>query len=248
MCTNPARRAGALAPRRESRRLLAAAFFIVHAHHAPSGSDRVLCLQHLGPARALLPGARLVTGPRNGRRPGSHVGRVIPDHCITQILERVGVAETDMMGIVHHKNYVAYFEKGRLEYMRRRGVPYKDVVGRGIHMPVVELNIRYKKPAHFDDVLSVETRLGALTRVTVRFDYTIRRPPLAPTVSGAEPELLLEGQILLACVDEKHRPRALPEDIVSILFLPEASPGEDLSSQLYSPHEGGAAPDRASAK
>jgi len=152
-------------------------------------------------------------------------GRVIPEHCATRTVQRVCVAETDMMGVVHHANYVAYFEKGRLEYMRRRGLPYKAVIERGYHMPVVELNIRYRKPAHFDDLLSVETRLGALTRVTVRFNYTVRRPKL----DSREPsELLLEGHILLACIDEKNRPRPLPEDIVRTLFLPEISQTDDL--------------------
>jgi len=153
--------------------------------------------------------------------------RIIPDHCKSETMQRVCVAETDMMGIVHHANYVTYFERGRLEYLRRRGTPYKELVGRGYHMPVVELNIRYRKPALFDDLLSVETRLGALTRVTVRFDYTVRRPK----PDASEPaELMLEGHILLACVDEKHRPRPLPEDIVRTLFLPELSDSDELLS------------------
>ncbi|MGS7457574.1 acyl-CoA thioesterase, partial [Mycobacterium tuberculosis] len=66
----------------------------------------------------------------------------------------------------------------------------------------MELNLRYRKPAHFDDLLRVETRLGALSRVTVRFNYTVSRPKLdAPDPA----ELLLEGHILLACVDEGNR-------------------------------------------
>jgi acyl-CoA thioester hydrolase len=161
--------------------------------------------------------------------------RIIPDHCKSETVQRVCVAETDMMGIVHHANYVTYFERGRLEYLRRRGTPYKEMVGRGYHMPVVELNIRYRKPAHFDDLLSVETRLGALTRVTVRFNYIVRRPKL----DVREPaELMLEGHILLACVDEKKRPRPLPEDIVRTLFLPELS----FEDQLLTP---GSRADRA---
>jgi acyl-CoA thioester hydrolase len=151
--------------------------------------------------------------------------RSIPDHCRTQTTHRVSVADTDMMGIVHHANYVAVFERGRLEYLRRRGLPYKEMVGRGYHMPVVELNVRYRKPAHFDDLLCVETRLGALTRVTVRFDYAVTRARPDP---GEPAELLLEGHILLACVDAKNRPRPLPEDVVQTIFLPEASQADDL--------------------
>lgn len=162
------------------------------------------------------------------------VPRTIPEHCSTQTAHRVSVADTDMMGIVHHANYVLLFERGRLEYLRRRGLPYKDMVDRGLHMPVVELNARYRKPANFDDLLCVETRLGALSRVTVRFNYVISRPVFGGSsrpgqLATSEPaERLLEGHILLACVDEKNRPRPLPEDIVRILYLPEVSQSDDL--------------------
>lgn len=143
-----------------------------------------------------------------------------PDHCCTHTLHRVSVVETDMMGIVHHANYVAMFERGRLEYLRRRGLPYKAIVQRGLHMPVVELNVRYRKPARFDDLLRVETRLGAVSRVTIRFEYAVRRVQ----ADSAQPELLLEAHVLLACVDERTRPRPLPEDVLAGLLLPEQQP------------------------
>ena len=112
----------------------------------------------------------------------------------------------------------------------------------GLHMPVVELNVRYRKPAQFDDLLFVETRLGALSRVTVRFNYVITRPvygdnPSPGQLATCEPgDLLLEGHILLACVDEKNRPKPLPEDIVRILFLPEVS--QDPAGAPRSPGDG----------
>jgi acyl-CoA thioester hydrolase len=147
-----------------------------------------------------------MTTPR--RRAG--IRAPIPEHCFTETLQRVGVADTDLMGIVHHSNYVVYFEQGRLEYMRRRALPYKQVV---------ELAIRYRKPARFDDLLSVTTRLGALTRVTVRFDYSVR----LQQPGGELPEQLLDGHVLLACVDARHRPRGLPEDLVQALLAREAA-------------------------
>jgi acyl-CoA thioester hydrolase len=157
-----------------------------------------------------------MTTPR--RRAG--IRAPIPEHCFTETLQRVGVADTDLMGIVHHSNYVVYFEHGRLEYMRRRTLPYKQMVERGLHMPVVELDIRYRKPAHFDDLLCVTTRLGALSRVTVRFDYSVRRVEPA----AEPPEQLLDGHVLLACVDTRHRPRGLPEEFVEALLAREAAP------------------------
>jgi acyl-CoA thioester hydrolase len=159
---------------------------------------------------------------------GSRSARTIPAHCFTETLQRVCVAETDMMGVVHHANYVTYFERGRLEYMRQRGLPYKEMVDRGYQMPVVELNLRYRKPAHFDDVLSIETRLGALSRVTVRFNYSVSRAPAGPDSGSTPADLLVEGHIVLACVDQKGRPRQLPEDIVQALFLPQVSRSDGL--------------------
>ena len=144
-----------------------------------------------------------------------------PEHCSSELLQRVAVAETDMMGVVHHGSYIAYFERGRLEYMRRRALPYKVLVERGFHLPVVELNVRYKKPANFDDMLHVETRLGALTRVTVRFDYRVLRPRSEELASPTAPELLLEAHVVLACIDGRGKPRPVPEDAVRALLSPE---------------------------
>ena len=140
----------------------------------------------------------------------SHDARTpLPAFCSSELLQRVAVAETDMMGVVHHGSYIAYLERGRLEYMRRRALPYKQLVERGFHLPVVELNIRYKKPASFDDVLHVETRLAALTRVTVRFDYRVLRPAAEP--SGSAPDLLLEAHVVLACIDARGTVVPLPK-------------------------------------
>lgn len=137
-----------------------------------------------------------------------------PLHCVTRFDMRVRFFETDLMGIVHHANYLTYFEAGRVEYLRRRGTDYRALTERGFHMPVVEAHLDYRRPARFDDPLVVETRLGALTRVTVRFDYRVLR------VGGGE-ELLAGGHTVLACVDETHRPRRIPEDVVAMLLTDE---------------------------
>ncbi len=141
----------------------------------------------------------------------------IPEHCVTELLQRVRFGETDLMGIVHHGSYVGYLEAGRVEYLRRRGFPYQLMIDRGYHMPVVEMNLRYKKPARFDEMLVIETRLGALTRVTVRFDYR-----LSIAVAGNPgASLICTGHTLLACVDPQNRPRPLPQDVVDLLFMQE---------------------------
>lgn len=124
---------------------------------------------------------------------------------------RVRFFETDLMGIVHHATYLTYVEAGRVEYLRRRGADYRHLMQRGFHMPVVEAHLEYKRAARFDDEIVVETRLGALTRVTVRFDYDVLRGT----------ELLARGHTVLACVDDEHRPRRIPEDVAALLLAEE---------------------------
>lgn len=117
------------------------------------------------------------------------------------------------MGIVHHAVYFTYVEAGRVEYLRRRGADYRALNARGFHMPVVDAHLVYKRASRFDDELVVETRLGALTRVTVRFDYRVLR----------DGELLTHGHTLLACVDETHTPRRIPADVAEMLVAPESA-------------------------
>lgn len=141
-----------------------------------------------------------------------------PAHCKNLLPMRVRFFETDLMGIVHHANYLTYVEAGRVEYLRRRGADYRALTERGFHMPVVEAHLEYRRPARFDDALVVETRLGALTRVTVRFDYRVLRQATAP---ASDDELLASGHTVLACVDGTHRPRRIPDDIVAMLVTEE---------------------------
>ena len=129
---------------------------------------------------------------------------------------RVRFGETDLMGIVHHGTYISYFEVGRVEYMRRRGLDYNSWTKLGIHLPVVEAHVRYRKSARFDEVLCVESRLTELTRVKVRFDYRLLRGGLVKP-----DELVAEGFTLLACVDDNHIPRRIPPNADEILRGPE---------------------------
>jgi acyl-CoA thioester hydrolase len=119
------------------------------------------------------------------------------------------------MGIVHHAQYLTYFEAGRVEWLRRRGVTYTTWTAADIHLPVVEATVRYKAPSRFDDVLSVETRLSELRWASLRYDYTVRR----------DGQVLAEGSTRLACVDGKHALRRIPTDVLSVLAggeLPES--------------------------
>ncbi len=129
----------------------------------------------------------------------------------TPTLHRLVVrfAETDLMGIVHHSNYLLYFEAARVEWLKARGVSYDDWVRAGVHLPVVDAKLRYGRPARFDDALSVAARVVEVTRVTARFHYEITRDG-----DGAS---ICDGETRLACVGPNLRPRRWPADIERLL-------------------------------
>lgn len=90
---------------------------------------------------------------------------------ITKI--RVRYAETDQMGFVYYGNYASYFEVARTEMMRGMGVSYKDMETRGCMMPMVDMSIRYLKPARYDDVLRIVTMLHKMPNTRMTFQYEI---------------------------------------------------------------------------
>ena len=120
----------------------------------------------------------------------------------------VRFCETDLMGIVHHSNYLCYFEAGRVDWLHRRGISYEYWVKRGIHLPVVDAHVRYRKAARFDEVLEVVTTCIELSRVTVKFGYALSR-----VSDGVR---LCEGETLLACVGPELAPKRFPEDIAAV--------------------------------
>lgn len=86
---------------------------------------------------------------------------------------RVRYAETDQMGVVYHGNYAQYIEQGRTEWLRDLGFSYKWMEENNIFLPVVNLTIDYKSPAHYDDVLKITTRLSKIPTYKIEFEYEI---------------------------------------------------------------------------
>ncbi len=125
---------------------------------------------------------------------------------------RVRFCETDMMGVVHHANYLVYCEAARVDWLHKRGVSYADWERLGIHLPVVEARVRFKQPARFEDEIAVETTLAEMTRVSVRFRYRLSRGEL----------LLCEAETLLACVGHDLALRRMPEDVRAVFLRGEA--------------------------
>jgi acyl-CoA thioester hydrolase len=117
---------------------------------------------------------------------------------------RVRYAETDQMGIVYYGNYLTWFEIGRVELCRQLGFEYKRMeIDDDSFIIVAEARCRYKKPARFDDVLLIRTRVTQSQRRTLRFGYEILHRD-----SG---ELLATGETMHVICDHRGRPKSLPE-------------------------------------
>jgi acyl-CoA thioester hydrolase len=119
---------------------------------------------------------------------------------------RVRYAETDQMGVVYHGNYAQYFEMGRVEWLRNLGVSYKWMEDNGVMLPVVSLEMNYKKPARYDDILRVKTILKSQTSVKIEFDYEIY---------NEQNQLLTTGYSILVFVDMKTGRPIVPPKYVS---------------------------------
>ena len=122
---------------------------------------------------------------------------------------RVRYSETDQMGVVYHGNYAQYFEMGRVEWLRNKGVSYKSMEENGIALPIVSMNINYKKSARYDDLLTVRTVFKSQSSVKIEFDCEIY---------NELDELLTNAQFILVFVSLKTgRPIAPPDYILELL-------------------------------
>jgi len=126
-----------------------------------------------------------------------------------QIQLRVRYSETDQMGVVYHGNYAPFFEMGRVEWLRNKGISYKSMEESGVMLPVVSLTMNYKKPARYDDLLTITTILKSQTSVKIDFDYEIH---------NEQQELLTTGTSTLVFVDMKTGRPTLPPDYIKELF------------------------------
>jgi len=92
---------------------------------------------------------------------------------ISETTVRVRYAETDRMGYVYYGNYAQYFEVGRVEALRQLETSYKEMEDNGVMMPVYAFNIKYLKPAFYDDLLIIKTTIKELPTAKITFDYEI---------------------------------------------------------------------------
>ena len=127
---------------------------------------------------------------------------------------RVIYGDTDMMGVAYYGNYLRWFEVGRNELIRSRGMTYRQFEERGLILPVSEAQVKYLKSAVYDDELEIHTTVAELTRVRMVFFYEVWR---AEGPSG--PRLLVAtGATTHACLSrEGGKPTRIPADVAALL-------------------------------
>lgn len=118
---------------------------------------------------------------------------------------RVYYEDTDCGGVVYYANYLRYFEKGRTEFLRERGVSLTDCHDKGIVFVVTKAEVEYLSPGRYNDLLLLDTRLTDISGVTMTFRHEMKR-------EGSEKELV-RGSVVLASVNRDGRPVKLPEGI-----------------------------------
>ncbi len=123
-----------------------------------------------------------------------------------EISFRVRYGETDQMGVVYHGNYAQYLEMGRLSWLRDLDVSYKNMEVNGIILPVISLQVNFKKSALYDDLITVVTKLKKTPSVRIEFDYEIY---------NEQKELLVTANTVLAFLNkDTKRPMKCPDYVL----------------------------------
>jgi acyl-CoA thioester hydrolase len=122
---------------------------------------------------------------------------------------RVRYGETDQMGYVYYGNYALYYEVGRVEALRTIGFSYKELEARGVMLPVLSLEIKYIRPALYDDLLTVRTTISEVPHTRIRFQHE---------VFNEQGTLLNKGAVELVFVDaQTMRPAAAPDYFLELM-------------------------------
>jgi|UniRef100_UPI004049A523 acyl-CoA thioester hydrolase len=108
----------------------------------------------------------------------------------------VRYAETDMMGVVYHANFMPWFEIGRTTLLKEQGLQYRELEAQGYRLPVLEISAKYHRPAVYDDTLTIITVLKEKPLLRIRLSYEVRRGH----------ELLATGESSHAFVDLQGKP------------------------------------------
>ncbi len=119
----------------------------------------------------------------------------------------VRYAETDMMGVVYHGSYLPWFEVGRTTLLREQGLPYRELEASGFRLPVLEVAVRYLRPARYDDVVTIVTTLRERPLLRIRLEYEV--------LLGTD--VLATGSTLHAFIDSTGKPVRPPARFVEAM-------------------------------
>jgi acyl-CoA thioester hydrolase len=121
----------------------------------------------------------------------------------SSITLRVRYCECDPMGVAHHSVYPVWLEMARTEALRGVGMAYRDLEARGVFFVVIDLALKYRRPARYDDELTIVVEAATPSRVRLEHTYKVQR----------DGELLATGQTTLACVNHAGRVQSIPDDV-----------------------------------
>ncbi len=118
---------------------------------------------------------------------------------------RVRYPECDPMGIAHHGTYATWFEIGRSDLLRQTGVSYRNLEEAGEFLPIVDVYIRYKKPARYDDVLRLVSKMTYVSKAKIIFEYELYRDGI----------MLATGKTTNACINAQGKLQSVPKIILA---------------------------------
>lgn len=122
---------------------------------------------------------------------------------------RVEYHHTDQMGIVHHSNYVKFFEVARTEWLRAAGLTYAEMERRGVMMPIVDVHIKYRMPAYYDELIRVKAIVEQMPMARMTFNYEIH---------GEDGREIASGSTTLGFIDSvTRRPQRAPQWLMEVL-------------------------------
>lgn len=132
-----------------------------------------------------------------------------PVPTITETTVRVNYSETDQMGVVYHGRYVVWLDIARTEHLRQAGFRYQDLEAEGIRLVVTDLQVRYRRPARYDDRIRIRCWVRDSVRRRVVFGYAIEEAETGTLLGTAETSLI--------CLNQRHQLDRLPSRVVQAL-------------------------------
>ena len=122
---------------------------------------------------------------------------------------RVRYSDTDHFGVVYYARYLDWFEAGRTEILREKGITYSELEKQGLFAPVVEVKVNYKKPARYDDIVVLETTVEHVGNSSVKFVYKVFNKETG--------ELLVEAYTVNVFINKDMKPQKIPEEVRRVL-------------------------------